>query len=149
MSGDSGNTESSEVFRWTVNMFAAEPQKRYVVLAASMVGGAVGWVLFQNIVMALIGILAILGATAESWLPISYTLNEKGATSRCGLSVSTIEWGDVKRVIMGESGIKLSPLEEETRAAPFRGVFLRPNGNLLEITERIRRNIGKDVRFVE
>ncbi|MFI5385846.1 MAG: hypothetical protein ACHQ50_06965 [Fimbriimonadales bacterium] len=92
----------------------------------------------------------ILAATAEFWLGTVYKLDEEGASSRTGLSVTRIPWKDVRRAVTSEIGIKLSPLEETTRLAAFRGVFLRfGREDRVRIERAVRTLGGNDVRFVE
>jgi len=92
----------------------------------------------------------ILAATAEFWLGTVYKLDEEGASSRTGLSYGRILWKDVKRVVVTQVGIKLSPLDESTRLAPFRGVFLRfGDEDRVRIEQAVRTLGGNDVRFVE
>src|SRR5437667_11530006 len=71
--------------------------------------------------------------TADYLLPVRYSIDAAGAKSKCGISTTAIGWEQVKRVIEGPDGVKLSPLETSSRLAPFRGVFLREDGNLQEI----------------
>jgi hypothetical protein len=99
--------------------------------------------------LAPIGFAAVVLATADFWMPLQYRLDEKGAALKCGFSTTAIEWANVKRVILGEEGVKLSPLEEESRLSPFRGLFLRFDGNREEVLDRIREKVGQDVRFLE
>lgn len=108
-----------------------------IVLMAAITGGLLGWFLSGTIWMAVIGFVVIIASLADFLLPVYYRLDEQSAKSRCGFIVSEIRWENVKRVVEGEDGIKLSPLEKPSRLSPFRGVFLRPNGNKQEILERI------------
>ncbi|MER3465869.1 MAG: hypothetical protein C4340_01320, partial [Armatimonadota bacterium] len=63
--------------------------------------------------------------TAEFMLPVRYRLDARGASRKVGWSLTQIEWKDVRRVIEGTDGVKLSPLDRSSRLAPFRGVYLR------------------------
>jgi hypothetical protein len=80
-----------------------------------------------------LGVLVILASAADFVLPNRFKVDETGAERRCGLSVVTMPWERVQRVVAGDDGVKLSPFAESTRLAPFRGVYLRANGNLQEI----------------
>jgi len=127
-----GNTIS-----WKVHLARKNPGKAVVVLLAAITGSLLGWFLSGSIWMAAIGFVVIVASLADFLLPVHYKLDEQGARSRCGFIVSEIRWANVKRVIEGEDGIKLSPLEKPSRLSAFRGVFLRTNGNKEEILERI------------
>lgn len=105
--------------------------------------------MFGNPVMAAIGFLAIVLSTAEFWLPIQFRLDQEGAQRRLGLSLSRIEWSDVRRVLEHESGFKLSPLEGEGRLDPFRGLFVRTEANHEEVRGYIQSHVSDHVRFLE
>jgi hypothetical protein len=109
-----------------------------------------GIVLVHSLLLGLLGSAMILAATSEFWLGTVYKLDEQGASSRTGLSYTRILWKDVKRAVLTPIGVKLSPLEETTRLAPFRGVFLRFGGeDRVRIEADVRRLGGNNVRFVE
>lgn len=153
MSGDNDADASSsggvERLEWSVSLYENEPVKRFSVIAFALIAGVVGYALFQNFIYAIIGFFAILGSTAEFWLPTRYVLDQKSARSRRGFSVTELEWSDVKRVIVSDDGVKLSPLEESNRLAPFRGVYLRFGSRRKDVLRTIKENLGNDVRFLE
>lgn len=124
---------------WSVSLGAEEPGKRLATLAAALVVGWIGVLVFQHVVFGLVGSLAILLSTSELFLPIHFRVDEKGASSRVGLSQTALEWGAVRRVLVGESGVKLSPLPAPSRLDPFRGVTLRFAGNRDEVLAAIDR----------
>lgn len=66
----------------------------------------------------------VLGATAEYWMGVTFRLDEKGASSKTGPSVTAMEWKDVRRVLVKGSEIRLSPLESPSTLDAFRGVGL-------------------------
>ncbi len=111
--------------------------KTVVVVAVALLSGFLSTVMLGGWVAFPIGPLVVVGSAAEFLFPVHFTLGANGASRRCGLSVSSIEWKDVKRVVEGEDGLKLSPLAEAGRLAPFRGVFLRLVGNRQEVLDCI------------
>lgn len=127
---------------WKVRLYERAPEKRYVVLGAAILAAAGGWFLLHKPIFPIIGFLAIMGSTMEFWAPISYRIDEKGATSRCGFSVTAIEWSDIKRIVVSDEGVKLSPLEQEGRLSPFRGVFLRFDDNKDQVLRLIEQAVG-------
>jgi len=86
---------------------------------------AIGTFLFRNVPLGIIGFAIILGSTAEFWLGTQFTVDEKGASVRTGLNLTAIEWPNVKRIVRGSDGIKLSPLDKPGTMDAFRGVYLR------------------------
>jgi hypothetical protein len=134
---------------WTIRLYEGQAGRRAAILAVALFGALFGWLLFENVLIALLGFAAILGSTAEYWLPLHYRIDKNRAAVRCGISVTAIEWSDVKRVVTSEQGWKLSPLAEETRLSPFRGVYLRLPPEPEPVQNYVRSHVGQDVRFVE
>ena len=128
--------EGKEV-SWTVHLAKREPFKTSIVFLFACLAGVLGAMLLNSILGFPFGFLVILVSTADFLLPVKHGVNRDGAWRKCGLSWSEIAWKDVKRVVAGDEGIKLSPLERSTRLAPFRGVFLRFGNNKQEILEAV------------
>ncbi len=141
--------EACEPLVWTVKLYDREPAKRYAVFFFALAAGAAGLLFFQSAVFALIGFVAILASTAEFWLPLRYRLDERGASVRCGLSVTAIDWPDVKRVVLAKEGWKLSPLGNEGRLSPFRGVYLRFGEEPEAVRAYVSHHVDQNARFVE
>ena len=125
------------------------PQKRIVAIVCILAAIPIGILITGQPIPGILGSLMVFGATAEFLLPVTFSVSENGASRKCGLSVSSITWQDVKRVILDEGGIKLSPLENSTRMAPFRGVYLRFQNNQEELLNIIKRYWEHDVGFLE
>ncbi|MFN8219673.1 MAG: hypothetical protein U0S12_06020 [Fimbriimonadales bacterium] len=139
-----GGEEGRELpFEWVVRLWEKEPPKLYGILAAACLAGLAGWFLFRSPFMALLGFAVICAGTTDFWLPIRYRLDEQGASLKCGVSTTAIDWENVRRVVVSEVGVKLSPLEQEGRMSPFRGVFLRFAANRSEVLDRIRSKVGE------
>jgi hypothetical protein len=151
MAGDDlVSAETAELLAWKVRMSATEPGKPRIIFAVAILVFVVGLFGFHSLLLGVFGSAMILGATAEFWLGTRYALDDEGASVRTGLSHSRVLWKDVRRAVVTPVGIKLSPLEESTRLAPFRGVFLRFGGeDRVRIEQTVRRLGGNDVRFVE
>jgi hypothetical protein len=145
------NSDPPESISWSVRLSDKEPQKLWVVFLAAIFAGLAGIYFLHSPVLGIVGFLAILGTSAEFWLGSKYRLDNEQASARCGISISSIEWKNVRRVIVGQEGIKLSPLEESGRLGPFRGVMLRiqDEATKTKVLDWIKRVVGKDVRFVE
>lgn len=142
MSGDNDSGSegvAAEPLNWELRLWKQQPGRRIVVFVCAGVAGLFGWFLFQNALLALVGVLVILGSTTEFWLPLRYTVDAKGARVRSGISVTAIDWEDVKRVTLSEDGLKISPLAAPGRTAVFRGVYLRFGENQEEVVNQVRR----------
>ena len=126
---------------WEIRLWENEPNRRYGILFAAALAALLGWWMFQNPLMPVIGFLAIILSTAEYWLPIRFVVNEECATRRLGLSVTQLDFCQVKRVERSPDGIRLSPLALPSRLDAFRGVFLRTKSNQEEVWEYISQRI--------
>lgn len=140
--------KEDEPLRWVVRLSDKEPWKRYVVWAAAMGAAAAGWLWMGQILFALIGFCAVMASTAEFWLPIRNRLDARGAHVTVGLSTTSLEWDQVRRAILDDEGVKLSPLERGARLAPFRGVFVRFGGHREAVLAKIGAYWGQDVQSV-
>ncbi len=142
------NVEKDAPICWEVRLSDRAPWKRWVVLAVALGVGLYGGA--RSPLLGLVGFGIVMSATAEFWSPIRYRLTAGGAQSRAGWSLSSLEWGEVKRVVVGPDALKLSPLAHPTKWGVFRGVALRfREADREGILDYIRRRVGDDVRFVE
>ena len=145
MSTVTASEATAPILEWEVRLWHRDPAKRYAILAVACVAGAAGWLLFKHPLMAFVGFGAIFASTTDFWLPQRFKLDGNGASMRCGISVTSIQWDAVKRAISSEAGVQLSPLRKEGRMDAFRGVFLRFANNKEEVLSEIRRLAGIDI----
>lgn len=122
---ESNHDLSTESLRWYVRLSDKDPKKLGVIGLASVTAGVAGVTLGGQLILGILGVLMVLGATAEYWMGTSFSVGPHGACRRVGVSLTSIPWSDVKRVIVSDEDIKLSPLTSESRLEPFRGVILR------------------------
>jgi hypothetical protein len=137
-----------DAFRWNVRPSDKDPSKRWGVVVVALAAFGLGFLLFQNLLFGILGAVVILASTAEYWMGVSYKLDRKGASARCGLSLSSLEWGDVKRAITTDEGVKLSPLGNSGRMDAFRGVFLRFGKDRDKVLETVRRWLPTNVELM-
>ncbi len=142
-------SEPPGTLTWSVRPADKAPQKRYVVLLVALAAGAAGTLLDGRPLLGLVGFAIVLGSTAEFWLGARYSVGPGGGTARCGLSVSGIEWAQVRRVILSNEGVRLSPLDREGMLDQFRGVALRTlPENRERVVDAVKGYCGNDVRFL-
>jgi hypothetical protein len=123
--------------QWTVHLLRQRPQKAWgaagvMVLAALLVGMA-----FRSAGMGLLALVLLWLATRDYWLPVRYSVSEKGAGVRYLGAVYDIPWERVNYVTVTAEGVKLSPLPPRARLEPFRGVYLRFADNREQVLEAI------------
>jgi hypothetical protein len=117
-------------FRWNIRLLKNRNPFVVVILAAALCGGAAGLALFRSLPMALLGFAMILAATADYWMGAKYLVDANGAQAKVGLSLTSMQWKDVKRVIVEPGAVKLSPLGDGQRLDAFRGVVLRTDSKV-------------------
>lgn len=134
---------------WTVRMWEKRPREIAIVLVGCALAGLLGVVVLQGLLGGLLGFGLVAASTTDFWLPQKFRLDATGASLRCGISVTSIEWSAVKRVYEVSGGVKLTPLEQDGRLEPFRGVLLRYAGNREDVLDTIGQFWSGDVRSLE
>lgn len=118
-------SQKAEVrYEWTVRPWVAQPNKLVVLIVFALLASAAGIILFRQVAMGFVGFGIVMGANADYWMTSHFTLTEEKAVSRRGASVTELAWEDVKRILVSDRMVQLSPLDQESRLEAFRGVFL-------------------------
>lgn len=127
-----------ESLSWRIALGETMPDRRRLVTFIAILVGSAGLLLLRSPIMGIVGPLILIGGLAELYFPTTYCLDREGARAKCGLSVTTIAWANVLRVIEDEDGVRLSPFEKPSRTSAFRGVYLRYSGNRDAVLAKIR-----------
>ncbi len=123
---------------WQFCAWESQPQKRTIALVAMVIAALAGFFILHHILFAILGAGVVFVSTAELFLPVKYRLDANEAKQRIGISITSITWNDVKRLIPQDDGIRLSPFENSNRLDAFRGLFLRFASNGDEVLCKIR-----------
>ncbi|MEP6756996.1 MAG: hypothetical protein ABJA67_15935 [Chthonomonadales bacterium] len=122
----SNTSEPPAVLRqWKIRPVIDQPQRVVPIIALCLFVLVVGYLTFHTIWPAIAGVLMLLGATSEYLLTTNYRLTERGAHADCGVSRFEIEWSKVKRLLISDNAVTLSPLPRPSRLDAFRGVNIR------------------------
>ncbi len=152
MTGDSSGTSTSgdcESFSWAVRLSDKAPNKRYVVLAVALLAGAVGILIFRSPLFGFLGFAIIVLSTAEFWLGTRFKIGSNGISSKTGLSLTSIEWVDVKRILVEGETVRFSPLPAPSRADVFRGVVVHMSDQShAPVYEAIEKYANDDVQLL-
>ena len=119
------DAQPRELLSWTVHMARRDPYRLIPVCGSAAFAAVTAWIIFRNPIFSLAALFMIASATAEYWLPAHYRLTDKGAECRYGANRLEIEWSAVKRALLYDDGLRLSPLPTASRLDAFRGVYLR------------------------
>lgn len=140
----------SEALTWEINLGRQQPSKRFIVLLAGLASGVFGLVFCGHPMFLVLGPLFVVGSLKEVLFAQIHRLDSKGASVRCGLSHTAIEWENVRRVVESAEGVLLSPLAAPSRLDAFRGVYLRYVGNREDVLAKIRELRGEhEARLLE
>jgi len=141
--------EPDAELRWTVAAPPEMQRKKFVVFVVAAVATVIGVLALRNPIAGVFAGIAILGATSESWLGSSFRLDADGANARTGMSVTAIEWKDVKRVVFEANQALLSPLSEDGTLSQFRGVRLAfGDESSDQVRQFIQTHCGDHARFL-
>ncbi len=135
---------------WSVRLSSNEPAKVVAVYAVAVLAFLFGLVLLKSLLLGIAGLAIVIGATMEYLVGATYKVDQRGASSRCGLSVTSMEWTEVKRIIESPEGVRLSPFQNAGTRDAFRGVFLRYGAENREtVMKFIRGFLPANVRLHE
>jgi hypothetical protein len=110
---------------WTVHLGRRHPGRAVAVAAVVLLASLLAQVVFRSPLGFWMTAALLLGATAEFLFPVRYRLTPTFAEARGVLFWRRIEWKEVKRLLVGNREIKLSPLKHPSPREAFRGVVLR------------------------
>ena len=130
-------SDPDDSLEWTFRLDPESPKRRIMVVTIALMAGLAGLML-NGPLLSLIGIVVVVLSAAELFFPVKYRLDGQGARAKCGLSVTALDWADVRRVLPMPDGVRLSPLEKPSRLDEFRGVYLRFSDNEEEVSGKIR-----------
>jgi hypothetical protein len=74
---------------------------------------------------------------------VRYRLSESGIEAAGLVFRRRMKWGEVRRVVRDDLGVKLSPLSRHSRLEAYRGIYLWFGGNEGEVMEEIERRRGE------
>lgn len=140
-----------EPITWTVHLASRRPGRAVMALVliffALCAVAAVG----KSWLLTIIAAFLLLGSIAEFLLPVTYTLDAKGAHARQFANHRLLPWRDVRRVYLSRNGIKLSPLVVRSWAESYRGVLLRTSDRdaTLKVVSGWLKNAGVTPEIIE
>ena len=111
---------------WRVHLVARSRQKLPTLLSILLFADGCIWLIFANWLPVFAATLLLLGSVRDYLLPITYTLDDEGATASGFLLHQTLRWSEIERVANGKPGILLSTFAVPSRLDSYRGLLLRP-----------------------
>jgi len=108
---------------WTVHRAREAPVKTALVSALLLCVVAYGW-WYAGPLLALAALLVFAASLHTYFLPVTYTLSDKGVTVDKRVFTHTYEWKTFRRWFRTTGGVVLSPFSRRTFLDNFRGVHL-------------------------
>ena len=129
---------------WSVHPIRQEPRKLATFLLLLLLANGIlflllRWMYTSHAYLAVLGNLVLIGSVSDYLFPVRFRLTEEGADYRNLLLRKHISWADVRNCYVSDYGVKLSPLEKQSRLDAFRGFILIFNNNREEIIEHVKR----------
>ncbi|MFO7674787.1 MAG: hypothetical protein R6X12_00505 [bacterium] len=141
--GPGGETSSGEddAVTWTVHKFRESPAKSAVVGGVLVAFAA--FVLFAFGLLLTVVTLAVLAVALNTWyLPVTYTLDRRGATVDKRLFSHTWPWSQFRRWFRTANGVVLSPFSRPTFLDTFRGAHLLLPAEPQAVLDRLARQFS-------
>lgn len=129
----------AEELAWTTHLAVRRPGRAAAVVGVILLTGLWAAYVFRSPVGFVMAAGLLTTAVSEFLFPVRYHLTPEYAEARGPLYWRRIEWGEVKRVYVGKEEIKLSPLRHGGPREAFRGVVLRPAGEVEPVLSAVRR----------
>jgi hypothetical protein len=126
---------------WRVHLARRQPARAVAAAGIALAAGIWAFALFHSFSLAIAAAGLLVAAVGEFLFPISYRLTPEAAEARNLVCWRRLAWADVRRIDLGDEGIKLSPLRCGGRGEAFRGVLLRCDANrelVLAAVQRFR-----------
>ncbi|MEI7831603.1 MAG: hypothetical protein WCJ56_00160 [bacterium] len=114
-----------EPVTWTVHLAARRPLRALVVIVIIITAIAGVVVMRSEPAVTILAAVLLFASAAEFLLPVTYTLDEKGAHLRYFGNHRVIPWKRVRRLMISLHAIKLTPLSVKSPLESYRGVLLR------------------------
>ncbi len=111
-------------FEWTVHRAALQPGRAVFAGGLCATAAGVSWLAFHLPLFTLGVAVALFASLADFFLPVRYRLTKRGAEARHLWPLAAMEWRQVKRVRVSNTGIMLSPMRRSSRLDAYRGMVL-------------------------
>ena len=112
------------VLAWKIHLLKRRPDRAVPLFAIFGCAGISVWLMFHNLIPALVSILLLVSATSDFLFPTTNRIDDSGVFSHGTFSRNELSWSNIRRVTYHPYSVSLSPLETPSRLDAFRGVTL-------------------------
>ena len=128
---------------WRVHLARRRPRKTAAALGMIALGAVAAWWGFRSVIAGVLAGVLLVSSVSDYLFPVRYRLNGAGIEAAGLVLRRRMKWGEVRRVVRDELGVKLSPLSRHSRLEAYRGIYLWFGGNEGEVMEEIERRRGE------
>jgi len=118
---------------WTVHLARKQRGRGAVTACLVVLAACAGW-LYAGPLAAVVVTIALMLSLSEFFFPVRYEIDESAATARCMGRTKRVERAQVTNCYVDSDGVKLSTCGGNRRLEPFRGLYLRFDGNSEQVT---------------
>jgi len=128
---------------WISHPAFEEPWRNLIVLFFLIVTALALWLGTGSINWAVLGVIALLFAVRQWFIPTHYRLDEQGVQVRVLCWRRRKNWSAIKRASTDRNGVLLSAFAQPSRLDAFRGMFLRFSGNREQVMAFINHHLDQ------
>lgn len=138
-----GAQTKTEKLSWISHPAKEEPRRNWIVVFFLLLTVAALWIATRSGYWVALGVIFLLVAIRQWFIPTTYRLDEIGAEIRFLFYRRQKNWADIKRLSSDRKGVLLSPFPFPSRLESFRGLYLRFSGNRAEVLDFLARHVEK------
>jgi hypothetical protein len=116
---------SASLVQWRVHLSKRHPHKLKGIVVACVLACVMALTFFGSALIAFAAVALVVLSASEFLLPIRYEVSNESARVRYGLVDVSVPWSRVRRVLVGDEGIRLSLFPTDCRLDAFRGITMR------------------------
>ena len=120
---------------WTIHLARRHPGKAVAAVLVMVFALFAVAALSHSALVVIVAALLLFAATAEFFVPVTYTLDASGAHVRYLFIHRFLPWSRVRRVYFSPNRIQLSSLAVRNWVESFRGVQLRTHDRAAAVAQ--------------
>ena len=98
-------------------------RKTAALMGMVLLGALVAGTGFGSVVLGMLAGVLLVASVSDYLFPVHYRMDGDGVSARGLWQRRSMKWGQVRRVVWDELGVKLSPLPRSSRLEAYRGIY--------------------------
>ncbi len=137
------NHENPTTHYWTFNPWSKNPAVASSVIFINLAITVTVYFLYPEKIFAVLALLVMFGMTATLYLPVSYRLDEEGVAVFFLGTRTFRKWSHYRNYYLHRDGVFLTSMPMPSRLDPFRGHFLRYDGDKNIVIEYVKAHVKR------